>query len=101
MSSSHPPSAPDPHQDPPAGVHSLWRLRGYLRPHVPALVLMLLAALGGVALAIAIPLVTKALIDGPIREHDSDALVPLGLLALALGVLEAVLVWCRRWVQSA
>ena len=24
-----------------AGVHSLWRLRGYLRPHLPALVIML------------------------------------------------------------
>ena len=98
--SSHPDSAPGPHDDPPAGVHSLWRLRGYLRPHVWSLALMMFAALGGVALMIAIPLVTKALIDGPIRDHDSSALLPLGLLALALGVLEAFLIWLRRWVQS-
>ncbi|MDX6325775.1 MAG: ATP-binding cassette, subfamily bacterial [Nocardioidaceae bacterium] len=94
-------SVPEPHHDPPAGVHSLWDLRGYLRPHVLALALMMVAALGGVALSIAIPLVTKALIDGPIRSHESGALVPLGLLALGLGVLEAVLVWFRRWVQSS
>ncbi|HET8603051.1 MAG TPA: ABC transporter ATP-binding protein [Marmoricola sp.] len=90
----------DPHVQPPAGVHSLWRLRGYLRPHLPALVLMLLAALGGVALSIAIPLVTKALIDGPITDHRLGPVLPLGLLALGLGVLEAFLVWLRRWVQS-
>lgn len=100
MSSSSPSVAPDQISDPPAGVQSLWRLRGYLRPHVLSLSLMLVAALGGVALSIAIPLVTKALIDGPIRHHESSALVPLGLLALGLGVLEAVLVWLRRWVQS-
>ena len=99
MSSSPASSTSEP--DLPAGVHSLWRLRGYLRPHLPSLALMLAAALGGIALTIGIPLVTKALIDGPIRRHESGALVPLGLLALGLGVLEAVLIWCRRWVQSA
>ncbi|MDN4172466.1 ABC transporter ATP-binding protein [Nocardioides sp. SOB77] len=89
-----------PVSDPPAGVHSLWRLRGYLRPYVPALVVMAAAAVGAVALSIAIPLVTRALIDGPITDRDVSGVLPLGLLALALGVLEAVLVWVRRWVQS-
>jgi ATP-binding cassette subfamily B protein len=99
--SSHPTDAlarPDDH--PPAGVHSLWRLRGYMRPHVLSLTIMLAASLAGVGLSIAIPLVTKALIDGPIRHHDSSGLVALGLLALGLGVLEAVLIFWRRWVQS-
>jgi ATP-binding cassette subfamily B protein len=61
---------------------------------------MTAAALGAVGLTITIPLVTKAIIDGPIAEGDLDALLPLGLLALALGILEAVLIWVRRWVQS-
>lgn len=89
-----------PGEDPPAGVHSLWRLRGYLRPHVRALTIMALAAIGAVGLTITIPLVTKALIDGPITERDISGVLPLGLLALALGVLEAVLIWVRRWFQS-
>src|SRR4051794_10577089 len=72
---------------PPAGVHSLWRLRGYLRPHLPALAIMGAAALGAVGLTIAIPLVTKAIIDGPINDHDLRMLAPLGLLAVAFGVL--------------
>ncbi|NYD58000.1 ATP-binding cassette subfamily B protein [Nocardioides marinisabuli] len=91
---------PDPDSPPPAGVHSLWRLRGYLRPHVGALAIMLVASLGGVALAIGIPLVTRAIIDGPVTDRDLGALLPLAGLALLLGVLEAVLVWWRRWVQS-
>jgi ATP-binding cassette subfamily B protein len=61
---------------------------------------MLAAALGGVGLSIAIPLVIKALIDGPITDHELAPVIPLGLLALGLGVLEAVLIFCRRWVQS-
>jgi ATP-binding cassette subfamily B protein len=67
---------------------------------VLALSIMLGTALAGVAVSIAIPLVTKALIDGPITNHEISGVVPLGLLALALGVLEAVLIFWRRWVQS-
>src|SRR5689334_4262955 len=77
----------------PAGVHSLWRLRGYLRPHAKALSVMSAAALLTVATTLTIPLVTKAIIDGPITDRDLGALLPLGLLALALGVLEAFLIW--------
>ena len=100
-----PPSSPAasvaaPSAHPPASVKSLWRLRGYLRPHLLALAIMLGTALGGIALAIAIPLVTKSLIDGPITNGEIDGVLPLGLLALALGILEAVLIFWRRWVQS-
>src|SRR4051795_9459653 len=91
---------PDPHSHPPASVHSLWRLRGYLRSHIPALVIMLVTSMSGIAVAISIPLVIKALIDGPIDEHRSSGILPLGLLVLGLGVLEAFLVWWRRWVQN-
>ena len=89
-----------PLTDPPAGVNSLWRLRGYLRPHAFALTVMAVASIAAVGLTIAIPLVTKALIDGPITDRELGPVLPLGLLALGLGVLEAVLIWIRRWVQS-
>ena len=91
-------AGPDDH--PPAGVGSLWRLRGYLRPHRRSMTIMATTALAGVGLTIAIPLVTRALIDGPIARGDISPLLPLGLLALALGILEAVLIFVRRWVQS-
>jgi ATP-binding cassette, subfamily B, bacterial len=90
-----------PHHHPPASVNSLWRLRGYLRPHIGALVIMLVTSMTGVAVAIMIPLVIKELIDGPISHHDSHGLVKLGLAVLGLGALEAILIWWRRWVQNA
>ena len=89
-----------PASQPPTSVRSLWRLRGYLRPHRWALVVMFAASLGGVGLSIAIPLVTRAIIDGPVARHELAPVLPLGLLALGLGVLEAVLIFVRRWVQS-
>ena len=46
------------------------------------------------------PLVTAKVVDGPIAAGDKAGLLPLGLLALSLGVLEAGLVFIRRWVQS-
>ncbi|WP_148613740.1 ABC transporter ATP-binding protein [Nocardioides rubriscoriae] len=91
---------PDPDVAPPAGVHSIWRIRGYLRPHLLSVVTMLVTSLAVVGTSIAIPLVTKAVIDGPIADGELAPVLPLGLLALAFGLVEAVLIWLRRWVQS-
>jgi ATP-binding cassette, subfamily B, bacterial len=61
---------------------------------------MAVAAVLGVFVSMSIPLVTKAMIDGPISQHRSGAILPLGLLALGLGIVEAALVLVRRWVQA-
>ncbi len=92
----------DPTESPPRqrGVRSLWRLRGYLLPYRFALALMGATAVVGVFVSLAIPLVTKAIIDGPITEHRSGPILPLGLLALGLGIAEAGLILLRRWVQA-
>jgi ATP-binding cassette subfamily B protein len=74
-------------------------LKSYLRPHLPALILMWLAAMAGIGVGILIPLVGKEIIDGPVTHGDADALLPLGLLALALGATEAFLTFLRRWSQ--
>ncbi len=81
-------------------INSLWRLRSYLRPYVGRLIVMLAAALVGVGASLSIPLVTKHIIDGPIANHDSRGLVLLGLLAVVLGLVEAFLIFLRRWIQS-
>ncbi|SDQ90758.1 ABC transporter ATP-binding protein [Thermostaphylospora chromogena] len=91
-------------QDGPGGfrarlrANALWRMKSYLRPHVPRLALIWLAAVG-TGVSIAIPMVSKEIIDGPIADGDGDALLTLGLLALGLGVAEAVLTFLRRWSQ--
>ncbi|MEU8195966.1 ABC transporter ATP-binding protein [Microbispora amethystogenes] len=79
---------------------SLWRLRAYLRPYAGSLVVSWFAALGGISAGTVIPLVGKEIIDGPVAHGDRAGLVPLGLLALGLGVTEAVLTFVRRWSQA-
>jgi ATP-binding cassette subfamily B protein len=81
-------------------MRSLWRMRGYVRPYTGQMVLMVVAAGLAVGASIVVPLVAAKVVDGPIVSGDKAGLIPLGLLALFLGVLEAGLVFIRRWVQS-
>lgn len=81
-------------------LHSLWRMRSYLRPYLGQLTVMGIAALVTVGAELAIPLVSQRVIDGPLADGDSSGLWWLGGLALLLGVLEAVFGFVRRWVQS-
>ena len=81
-------------------MRSLLRLRSYVRPYAGQMLTMLVAALLAVGASIAVPLVTKSVVDGPVASGDHAGLLRLGLLALALGVAEAALIFIRRWVQS-
>ncbi|WP_336205613.1 ABC transporter ATP-binding protein [Nonomuraea sp. LPB2021202275-12-8] len=74
-------------------------MRFYLRPYVTRLVFIWLAAIVGIGASIALPLVGEQVVDGPVRDGDSGALLLLGSLALGLGVLEALLIFLRRWAQ--
>ncbi len=84
----------------PSGLHSLWRIRSYVRPYAGQMILMTAAAGLAVGAAIGVPLIIRSVVDGPIRHGDRSGLLPLGLLALVLGLLEAALIFVRRWVQS-
>ena len=81
-------------------VGALWRLRGYLKPYRIHMIVMLAAALGAVAAEIAIPLLTKFVVDGAIAHHDRRLLIPLALAAVGLGAAEGLLNMIRRWIQS-
>ncbi|MEV8372917.1 ABC transporter ATP-binding protein [Kribbella sp. NPDC056861] len=61
---------------------------------------MFTTAVLGVGVSLTVPLVTRAIIDGPVTRREIDLLLPLGLLALGLSVSEVLLVWVRRWAQS-
>ncbi|MGC4880705.1 ABC transporter ATP-binding protein [Micromonospora sp. DT43] len=82
-------------------VHNLWRLRRYLRPYAVEFAWLLVAGLAGTAAGIAVPLVVQRVVDGPVARHEPAGLLQLGGLALLLGVVEAVLIFIRRWVQSS
>ena len=79
---------------------SMWRLRGYLRPYLGRFSIMFVLASIGIGATIVIPLVTKAVIDGPIAESNVRGLLAFGLLATGLGVIEALLMFLRRWVVA-
>lgn len=61
---------------------------------------MLIIAVASLFATVAIPLMTKAVIDGPVRHADQRGLWLLGAAAVAVGVSEAVLWFLRRWLVA-
>ena len=90
----------------PAGRHphplrNLWRLRHYVRPYLGQLGWLLVAASAATGAGIAVPMVIRQVVDGPIADGDRAGLLRLGGLALLLGVVEAALTFIRRWTQAS
>ena len=81
-------------------VAALWRLRPYLRPYRFQLITMIVMSLASASSEIVIPLIVKAVIDGPITHHQRGALLPLGIAAIALGAAIAGMNLIRRWIQG-
>ena len=79
---------------------ALWRIREYLRPYYGQLTFMIIAALLAVSSEIAIPLLTKSVIDNAIRQANRGLLVELGVAAIAFGAIQSGLSFFRRWVQA-
>jgi ATP-binding cassette subfamily B protein len=61
---------------------------------------MVIAAVIAVTGEIAIPLLTKSVIDTAIKHGSVRQLVPLAVAAMALGAMQAGLNFYRRWVQA-
>jgi ATP-binding cassette, subfamily B, bacterial len=78
----------------------LLRLLPYLKPYRVRWTVMVIVALASLGATIAIPLMTKAVIDGPVRNQDQQGLWIVGTAALAVGVLEALLWFIRRWLVA-
>jgi ATP-binding cassette subfamily B protein len=78
----------------------LWRLMPYLMPYRVRWIAMVLTALASLVATIAIPLMTKAVIDGPVRHQDQQELWLLGTAAMGIGISEAVLWFIRRWLVA-
>ncbi|MBD7957339.1 ABC transporter ATP-binding protein [Microbacterium sp. Sa4CUA7] len=78
-------------------ARALLRLLPFAKPVLPRLILGAASALMASLLALAIPLVLEALIDGPIASGDITLLVWGSVAILVLGLAEAAMVWLRRW----
>jgi ATP-binding cassette subfamily B protein len=72
-----------------------------MRPFVWQYLGLVVTGLAATAVSIAIPLLAQRVVDGPVLHHDTTGLWELGGLAFAFGVMEALLILYRRWVQAA
>jgi ATP-binding cassette subfamily B protein len=61
---------------------------------------MLVCAMVAVGAEIAIPLLTKSMIDGAISHGERSLLLPIGAAAVGLGIGQALLNFLRRWMQA-
>jgi ATP-binding cassette, subfamily B, bacterial len=75
-------------------------MREYMRPYYLGMSLMILAAILAVSAEVAIPLLTKSVIDRVVVAGVRSELLPLSLAAVALGALQAALNFFRRWSIS-
>ncbi|WP_454118006.1 ABC transporter ATP-binding protein [Microbacterium lacticum] len=80
---------------------ALARLYPFAKPVVPRLALGAVSALIASLLALSIPLVLEVLVQGPIASGDLTQLAWGAGLILLLGLLEALMVWLRRWFVLA
>ncbi len=78
----------------------LLRLLPYLMPYRTRWIAMVIVALASLGATVAIPLMTRAVIDGPVRQRDPHGLWILGSAAVAVGIVEAALWFIRRWLVA-
>ena len=81
-------------------LSALRRLLPFARPYRGLIALTFTGALLATLAQLAVPLITRRIVDGPIADGDRGALVPLLALALAFGVAEAALFFLRRWAMG-
>ncbi|MCZ7416422.1 MULTISPECIES: ABC transporter ATP-binding protein [unclassified Streptomyces] len=81
-------------------VRSLLRLWPYVRPVRARLGTAAIVAIVASCTGLAIPLVLKWIIDGPVADRDTAGVWLGGALLLGVGVAEAALFGLRRWLVA-
>ena len=100
--SHRPPSRQKPSKKPPAvrrqgTFASIVRIYPWAKPAMPRIYLGMVSALIAAIVALLIPQVLRSLVDGPLQHGDSSQIWWPVAAVLGLGVLEAVMIWFRRW----
>ncbi len=73
------------------------RVYPYAKPAMKRIYLGMGAAMLAALVALAIPQVLGALVDGPLKNGDVNEIWWPVILVLILGIIEAVMIWFRRW----
>ncbi len=74
------------------------RLYPYVKPAMPRIYLGTVTALAAAVVALLIPQVLGALVDGPLKTGDPAQIWPAFAIVLGLGIVEAVMIALRRWL---
>lgn len=78
-------------------VAAIRRLYPFVKPAMPWIYAGMAAAMLAALVSLAIPQVLQSLVDGPLQDGDSNEIWVPVLLVLGLGVLEALMIFLRRW----
>lgn len=78
-------------------VAAIRRLYPFVKPAMPWIYAGMAAAMLAALVSLAIPQVLQSLVDGPLQDGDADEIWVPVLLVLGLGVLEALMIFLRRW----
>lgn len=83
---------------PPGTIAAILRIYPYLRSAMPRVYLGMIVSLVAAVVALLIPQVLRGLVDGPLQSGDAGEIGWPVAIVLALGVLEATMIWLRRWL---
>ena len=79
---------------------ALWRTRPYLRPYARHMTVVVISSVLSSAFQVALPLIVKAVIDGPLQDGDRGGIVMWGAVAAVLAVLDIGIGFARRYLLA-
>jgi ATP-binding cassette subfamily B protein len=79
---------------------ALWRTRPYLRPYARHMTVIVVSSIMSSAFQVALPLIVKTVIDGPLHDGDRRGIVLWGLVAAVLAVLDIAMGFARRYLLA-
>jgi ATP-binding cassette, subfamily B, bacterial len=75
---------------------ALWRTRSYLAPYRTHIVYIVISSIVSSAGMVAVPLIVKEVIDGPVADGDRDEILRWALIVAAVALAEVFLAFGRR-----
>lgn len=83
--------------DRPSTLTAILRLSPFISEALPRIIWGMAAAMVSSLVALAIPQVLRSLVDGPLKDGDASQIWGPVALVLGLGVIEAAMIYTRRW----
>lgn len=81
----------------PSTIASIRRVYPYAKPAMRRIYFGMGAAMIAALVALAIPQVLGSLVDGPLKDGNANEIWWPVIIVLILGIIEAVMIWFRRW----